>query len=283
MQTMKYETRSARVQMKKRVITFFLAIMLIFTMAACSGEDENAYSGSDDTGSEASGEVSGETDENQGEEAAEDGIAEVEASEDEETADLGISIKKSFKMSGTLDKISYKDISGLGETLEEKLTSALKKASLDNFVIAFSDYESYGEDEDDGIDKITYAIAVEDDDMEKATVEIGVYHNTNDDKYYQYNGYTSETLTSPTDSVKAILSEIESAYGIKLSEDKIEAALKTAWEKAAKRQDFYSLYQTKDYKGDGYTDHILVRVDVGCDEEDNMGAYIYAERERLYT
>ena len=29
--------------------------------------------------------------------------------------------------------------------------------------------------------------------------------------------------------------------------------------------------------------NIRVRVDVGYDEGDNMGAYIYAERERLYT
>ena len=268
--------------MKKRAIMIFLAILLIFTMAACSGEEEDAGSGNDVTSSEVSGEASddGET---QGEDAAENVVTDYETSEDEEAADLGISIKKSFKMSGTLDKISYKDISELGETLEEKLTSALKKASMENFVIAFSDYEDYGDDEEDGIGQIAYAIAVEDDDMDKATVEMGVYHNTKNDKYYQYSGYTSETLTNSTASVKAILSEIESAYGIKVSENKVKAALKTAWEKAKKRRDFYSLYQTKDYNGDGYTDHITVRVDVGYDEEDNMGAYVYAERERLYT
>lgn len=269
--------------MKTKVTTLFLTILLIFTMAACSGGDESAYSGEDGSGSEASGEVSVENGETQGEEGAEDVATGDEASEDEEAADFGISIKKSFEMSGTLDKISYKDISELGETLEGKLTSALKKASMENFVIAFSDYEEYGDEEADGIDRITYAIAVEDDDTDKATVEIGVYHNTKNDKYYQYSGYTSETLANSTAPVKMILPEIESAYGIKMSEKKIEAALKTAWEKAEKRQDFYSLYQTKAYKGDGYTDRITVRVDVGYDEDDNMGAYIYAERERLYT
>ena len=278
-----YEIRSARVEMKTKVTTLFLTILLIFTMAACSGGDESAYSGEDGSGSEASGEVSVENGETQGEEGSEDVATGDEASEDEEAADFGISIKKSFEMSGTLDKISYKDISELGETLEGKLTSALKKASMENFVIAFSDYEEYGDEEADGIDRITYAIAVEDDDTDKATVEIGVYHNTKNDKYYQYSGYTSETLANSTAPVKMILSDIESAYGIKMSEKKIEAALKTAWEKAEKRQDFYSLYQTKAYKGDGYTDRITVRVDVGYDEDDNMGAYIYAERERLYT
>lgn len=269
--------------MKKRGITFFLIILLIFTMAACSGEEENAGSGNDVTSSEVSGEAGEDAGETQGDDAAETGTADAEASEDEEAADFGISIKKSFKMSGTLDKISYEDISALGETLEETLISALKKASLDNFVIAFSDYEDYGDDEEDGIGQIAYAIAVEDDDIEKATVEAGVYHNTKNDKYYQYSAYTSETLTSSTASVKAILSEIESAYGIKVSEDKIEAALKRAWEKAEKRQDFYSLYQTKEYKGEGYADLITLRVDVGYDEDDNMAAYIYAERERAYT
>ncbi len=269
--------------MKKRAIMIFLAILLIFTMAACSEEGENTYSGNDGASGEISSETSRDSGETQGEDAADTATTEDEASEDEEAADFGISIKKSFKMSGTLDKMSYKDISGLGETLEEKLTSALKKASLDNFVLAFSDYEDYGDDEEDGIGQIAYAIAVEDDDMDKATVEMGVYHNTKNDKDYQYSGYTSETLTSSSASVKGILSEIESAYGIKMSQEKIESALKTAWKKAEKRQDFYSLYQTKDYKGDGYTDRITVRVDVGYDEEDNMGAYIYAERERLYA
>lgn len=255
--------------MKKKLIALLLSVLLVFTFAACSDENDEPTT------------ENGMTNEADGaEETPEVTIPDAGINTDEEAVDFGIEVKKSFKMSGTLKKISYKDISESGEKLESMLNATLKKAQLGNFVLAFNDYE---DDDADGIDKIAYVAAIEDDDMDKATIEMGVYHSTENDKYYQYNGYTSETLTGASASVKTILSKIESAYGIKMSQKKVETVLKRAWEKSAKREDFYGTYQTAEYKGDGHTDKITVRVDVGYDEGDNMGAYIYAERERLYT
>ena len=259
--------------MKKKLIALLLSVLLVFTLAACSGENDEPAT--------ENGTVNEVTDAAEGGDGTpEVTIPDAGVNTDEEAVDLGIEVKKSFKMSGTLKKISYKDISTSGEKLENMLNAALKKAQLGDFVLAFNEYE---DDDTEGIDKIAYVAAIEDDDMDKATIEMGVYHSTEDDKYYQYNGYTSETLTDASASVKTILSKIESAYGIKLSQKKVETVLKHAWEKSAKREDFYGTYQTTEYKGDGYIDKITVRVDVGYDEGDNMGAYIYAERERLYT
>lgn len=259
--------------MKKKLIALLLSVLLVFTLAACSGENDEPSAENGMT-NEVTDAAEG------GDETPEATIPDAGVNTDEEAVDLGIEVKKSFKMSGTLKKISYKNISASGEKLESMLNAALKKAQLGDFVLAFNEYE---DDDTEGIDKIAYVAAIEDDDMDKATIEMGVYHSTEDDKYYQYNGYTSETLTDASASVKTILSKIESAYGIKMSQKKVETVLKHAWEKSAKREDFYGTYQTTEYKGDGYIDKITVRVDVGYDEGDNMGAYIYAERERLYT
>lgn len=263
--------------MKKKLIAILMALLLVFSLAAC-GEDEDKETNAENTTRNEETKDTSDTEEES--DAPEYLFPNTTTDEDEAEADLGIEVKKSFKMSGTLKKLSDKDISKLGDTLEKNLEASLSTAGLGTFVIAFNDYE---DDEYDGIDKLAYVAAIEEDDMDKATIEMGVYHSTEDNKYYQYNGYTSETLTKADASVKTILAKIEKAYGIKLSQKKVSAALKKAWQTAEKRQDYYGLYQTTEYKGDGYTDTILVRVDVGYDEEDNMGAYVYAERERLYT
>ena len=68
-----------------------------------------------------------------------------------------------------------------------------------------------------------------------------------------------------------------------LSQSKVEKALKAAWKKAKVNEDYYGVYQKTEYKGDGYRDGVTAGIDVGYDEEGNMSAYIYVERERLYT
>lgn len=264
-------------EMKKKIIAILLAMLLIFSLGACGDDQEKEPTSDNPTQNEETNDTTDTDDESDTPEYI---FPNSTADEEEAEADFGLEIKKSYNMSGTLKKISYKNLSTIGDTLEKNLESALKNAGLGTFVIAFNDYE---DDEFDGIDKLAYVAAIEEDDMDKATIEMGVYHSTEDDNYYQYNGYTSETLTKADASVKTILSKIEKAYGIKMSEKKVAAALKTAWETAEKREDYYGLYQITEYKGDGYIDNIIVRVDVGYDEEDNMGAYVYAERERLYT
>lgn len=265
--------------MKKKLLAILMILMMCVCMFAC---------GSDDAQDPTEGDVQIET----GEEGdvIDDGndtpeyifpdSVEPEYEDEGDSFDLGVKAKKSFVMSSTLEKLNYSKLSTLSDSMQNTLEAALAKAGMGNFVIAFNEYEEY---DDDYMDKQAYVAAIEDDDMDKAIIEMGAYHDSFTDSYYQYNGYTSVTLTSPTASVKDILADISSAYGVELSESKVKKALKTAWKEAESIEDYYGVYQRTEFEGDGYNDSIIVRVDVGYDEDDNMGAYIYVERERQYA
>ena len=132
--------------MKKKLIALLLSVLLVFTFAACSDEK-------DDPATE-----NGMTNEaDAAEEAPEVTIPDAGVNTDEEAVDLGIEVKKSFKMSGTLKKISYKDISESGEKLESMLNATLKKAQLGNFVLAFNDYEDDDAEEDGKVPRAVQA------------------------------------------------------------------------------------------------------------------------------
>lgn len=245
--------------------------------AGCGGSDDTT---SDDTSSDTATEQTDETIDTSDDTPTTINPNPITDDEYEQSYDLGLSISKSFGMSATLKKVSYDDLSSIGSKLESMLESGLSKSGLSDFTISFNEYE---DDDADGIDQLAYVAAFEDDDMEKATIEMGAYHSTTDDNYYQYNAYTSETLDSSSASVKSIISEIKSAYGITISESKVAAALKEAWAQSEESEDYFSLYEQAEFDGDGYTDYVTASVDVGYDEEGNMSAYIYVDRERLYS
>ena len=265
--------------MKKKLIAVLMILMMCACMFACGSDDAQDPTESDvqiETGEEGDAIDDG----NDTPEYIFPDSVEPEYEDEGDSFDLGAKAKKSFVMSSTLEKLNYSKLSTSGDSMQSTLEAALAKAGMGNFVIAFNEYEEY---DDDYMDKQAYVAAIEDDDMDKAIIEMGAYHDTFTDSYYQYNGYTSETLTSATDSVKGILAEISSAYGIELSESKVKKALKAAWKEAENIEDYYGVYQRTEFAGDGYSDSIIVRVDVGYDEDGNMGAYIYAERERQYA
>ncbi len=263
--------------MKKKLLALLLALSMCLCFAGCGSSDDTA---SDDTSSDTTAEQADETIDTSDDTPTTITPNPITDDESEQSYDLGLSISKSFGMSPTLKKVSYDDLSSIGSKLESMLESGLSKSGITDFTISFNDYE---DDDSDGIDQLAYVAAFEDDDMDKATIEMGAYHSTTDDNYYQYNAYTSETLDSSTASVKSIVSEIKSAYGITLSESKVAAALKEAWEKSEESEDYFSLYEQAELAGDGYTDYVTASVDVGYDEEGNMSAYIYVDRERLYA
>lgn len=265
--------------MKKKLIAVLMILLLGVCMFACGSDDAQDPTESDvqiETG-EAGDAI------DDGEDTPEyifPNSIEPEYEDEGDSFDLGAKAKKSFLMSSTLEKMNYSKLSASGDSMQSTLEAALAKAGMGNFVIAFNEYEEY---DDDYMDKQAYVAAIEDDDMDKAIIEMGAYHDSYTDSYYQYNGYTSMTLTSQAASVKTILADISSAYGVELSESKVKKALKTAWKEAERIEDYYGVYQRIEFEGDGYSDSIIVRVDVGYDEDDNMGAYIYVERERQYS
>ena len=280
--------------MKKKLFTIFMIATLTFSMTACGGKD-NQNSGSDtanqqteettDQDTEGNGDSQGvdtDSDEEIGETLPESDkkVGESEEAEEGDSYDFNLKVAKNFTMEPSLAKISYKDISKAGDKLQSNLQSGLAAtASGSSYVVQFNEYETYDGEE---IDKLTYVAAVEDDDTEKSVIESGVYHNSIDKNYYQYTGYTSRTMYGTSEDISDILRSIKSSYGVVLSKSKVEKALQTTWKQAEKTEDYYGVYEKKSFQGDGYIDTITVRVDAVYDEDGNMSAYVYAERERLY-
>lgn len=266
--------------MKKKLQAIFMILMMSLCLFAC-GEDDTPQTDADDFLAEIDAEDA-ETDDGDVEYVFPEGNGALELEYDDEgdAYDLGIKVAKSFGMSATLEKIDYAKLASAGDILQTALEKAIAKTGIGDFVIAFSDYE---EDDEDYIDKLAYVTALEEDDMDKASVELGAHHDSRTNSYYQYNAYISETLTSADASLKGILAEIEDAYGVSLSKSKCEKALKAVWKEAARIEDYYGVYQRTSFKGDGYEDSVIVRVDAICDEDNNMGAYVYVERERHYN
>ena len=280
--------------MKKKLFTIFMIATLTFSMTACGGKD-NQNSGSDtanqqteettDQDTEGNGDSQGvdtDSDEEIGETLPESDkkVGESEEAEEGDSYDFNLKVAKNFTMEPSLAKISYKDISKAGDKLQSNLQSGLAAtASGSSYVVQFNEYETYDGEE---IDKLTYVAAVEDDDTEKSVIESGVYHNSIDKNYYQYTGYTSRTIYGTSEDISDILRSIKSSYGVVLSKSKVEKALQTTWKQAEKTEDYCGVYEKKSFQGDGYIDTITVRVDAVYDEDGNMSAYVYAERERLY-
>ncbi len=278
--------------MKKKLFTIFMIAALTFSMTACGSKDnENAGSDAADQQTEettdqeaggSEGSQDADTDEEIGEILPESDktVGESEEAEEGDSYNFNLKVAKNFTMEPSLAKISYKDISKIGDKLQTNLESGFAAtASGSSYVVQFNEYETYDGDE---IDKLTYVAAVEDDDSEKSIVESGVYHNSKDGNYYQYTGYTSRTIYGTSEDISDILSSIKSAYGVVLSKSKVEKALQTTWKQAEKTEDYYGVYEKKSFQGAGYIDTITVRVDAAYDEDGNMSAYIYTERERLY-
>lgn len=280
--------------MKKKLFMIFMIATLTFSMTACGGKD-NQNSGSDtanqqteettDQDTEGNGDSQGadtDSDEEIGETLPESDkkVGESEEAEEGDSYDFNLKVVKNFTMEPSLAKISYKDISKAGDKLQSNLQSGLAAtASGSSYVVQFNEYETYDGEE---IDKLTYVAAVEEDDTEKSVIESGVYHNSIDKNYYQYTGYTSRTIYGTSEDISDILRSIKSSYGVVLSKSKVEKALQTTWKQAEKTEDYYGVYEKKSFQGDGYIDTITVRVDAAYDEDGNMSAYVYAERERLY-
>ena len=143
----------------------------------------------------------------------------------------------------------------------------------------FGDYE----EDLDTIDKLVYVIGTEDDDAEKCFLETGAYHSTDDDRYYQYTVYTSENMYEVSKSqIAAVLKEIKSAYGISVSQSKVEKAAKEVLKNAAETEDYYTLSQSVNIKGSDYTEKVSFAVEGFVTEDDETGFYISVERERTY-
>ncbi len=193
--------------------------------------------------------------------------------------DFGFSASQSFTMQTAVVQQDYSDLSLLTSTLESLLASALSNAIGGTYEI-FSDYD---EDDEEEIDKLAYAIGMENDDAEARFAECGAYHTTSG-KYYQYITVISENFTTVTDAdLESIMDIAQSGFGITLSKSRLQKAIEIAYGVALETEDYYSLYQIKTISGNGYTETIKMYVDGFATEDDEIGYYVGFERERCYS
>ncbi len=266
----------------KKLLVLLLIFMLSFGTMGCGNSDDSL---SDD-----SSEAGHQTDDDLDEGDLEDGdlgtfdiddlILSDDEAEDSAEYDFGFKASTDFRISGAVEKVSYSDLSAHADTMESMLEAAAKKALNGEYVL-FGDYE---EDDEDSIDKLAYAMGLKDDDVESCYIEAGVYHNVTTDKYYQYIVYFSANYYEvSSENIKEAISELKSAFGITVSQSKIEEAVKQAIEEAKNGYDLFTLYQKKSIEGSGYTETVSLGVEAFISEDDETGFYISVERERCYN
>lgn len=163
--------------------------------------------------------------------------------------------------------------------MEKVLQSALSSTVGGSFEI-FSEYD---DEEYDDIGKQVLAGAIDDVDSDGKAAEAGVYYNITDKKYYQYVSLISDSYYSVKDTdIDSIIKMAKNAMGITLSKNRLTKAIDIAFDNATEKKDYYSLSQSKTINGDGYTETIRVSVDGFATEENEIGYYVYMDRERTY-
>ena len=154
------------------------------------------------------------------------------------------------------------------------------KSSLGGSYDVFSSYEP---EEEDDMDDLVLAAAMEGGEMESRYFEGGVYHLQSTGKYYQYLRFYTENFTKVDgESLQSVQSAVKKAMGITLSESRLKKAAEIAFENAKKTQDEYLLLEQKSIQGDGYTEKVTVALQGTTSEENESCYYLCAERERCY-
>ena len=278
----------------KKLLTLLLILMLTLSMTACGGNDDTPDT--DGTGTEnnvVEGTEDGEEGEDSGEEdqSNEGGIGTGavvnpderimggdDYSDMEAEYDFKFDAADSFGLDSMISKVDYSDISALATVMEERLTSA--DSVYGSKFMGFGDYEEVPEDD---IDKLAYAIAMENDDTEGRYLETGAYHAQSTGKHYQYVMTASQNFYEVSSAnTKSVVSDLEKAMGITISEKKMHSAIQQAFEQATETQDYFSLKDSTSAKGNGYTETIKVSVDAFATEDNVIGFYVSCERERCY-
>ena len=281
----------------KKLLTLLLILMLTLSMTACGGNDDtpdtegtgtenNVVEGTEDGEVGEEGEGSGEEDQSN-----EGGIGTGavvnpdelimggdDYSDMEAEYDFKFDAADSFGLDSMISKVDYSDISALATVMEERLTSA--DSVYGSKFMGFGDYEEVPEDD---IDKLAYAIAMENDDTEGRYLETGAYHAQSTGKHYQYVMTASQNFYEVSSAnTKSVVSDLEKAMGITISEKKMHSAIQQAFEQATETQDYFSLKDAASAKGNGYTETIKLSVDAFATEDNVIGFYVSCERERCY-
>ncbi|MBQ4650510.1 MAG: hypothetical protein IJB73_07410 [Firmicutes bacterium] len=273
----------------KKLLVLLLIFVLSFSVMGCGGNNEDTTQ-PDDENTPVIGEDENAGDDEEGGAAEEDGenedlgrldVEDLYMSEDDGKVlvDLGLKADKSFPMEGTLAKVDYSDLEGSAATLENMLITSTEEL-FNKAYVTYKEYEVY---EGDEIDKLAYAVGMEDNDSEKCYLEVGAYHNSVKNNHYQYSIFTSDSLYEVSDDIiETAILKLETAYGIKVSEKKAKEMLTSVIEEA-KDMEFAAVYDEATVKGSGYTETVWFGVEAFSPEEGETGYYFSVERERCYN
>lgn len=286
-----YSTKEERLKMKKAG-TLLLIFVLILMTAACGSSDKDVNE-ADQNGNDSSFSEEGSgSDSKDGEQiqlAEYDGAVnkntddihaeDYQAADMESSFDFGFSTSKDFGMSNIVEKLDYSDIESLTSEMESRLNSGIQGSVGGDYEI-FSDYE---EEDADEIDQLSYAVGLENDDSEGRFFEVGVYHNQNTDKNYQYCTFITENFYSvEAKDIDNSIKALKETMGVTFSKERLTKAIEIAFNNATEKEDYYSLSQKVKLNGNGYTETVKVCVDGFATEENEIGYYISIERERTY-
>ena len=271
----------------KKLLILLLVFVLTLGFGGCGNGDENPNDaeGNDTVIEENEGGESGE--ENEGGDSVTPGPGDQLDPDDltmvddpmEGNYDFGFDAADSFGFSSVVEKMDYSDISALASEVEERLHTVAEAVLGAEFEV-FSTYE---EVEEDDIDQLSYAIAMENDDTESRYLEGGAYHNQADGKHYQYVMVATENFYEVNDAnIESALETLEDALGITVSKSTLKKAAEKAFKTATDTEDYYSLMDSQIVKGSGFAELIKISVDAFATEENEIGYYVSAERERCY-
>lgn len=278
----------------KKVTALLLIFLLTFAVFGCGNKDDADQSqdgdgtsvsdgnseGADNEDETSDEEVKeGSYDEKVNENASDIDESDYDAEDMEANFDFGFSASEKLGMSVMLEKTDYSDLESLASDLETRMNQAIS-ASLGGVYDVFSSYEPEEEDE---IDDLVLAAAMENGEMESRYLEGGVFHLQSTDKYYHYLRFYTENFTNTdSSSLESICTAVKNAMGITLSESRLKKAVDIAYGNAKKTKDEYLLIEQKAIQGSGYTEKITVAVQ-GSTNEDNESCYYFCiERERCY-
>ena len=278
----------------KKVTALLLIFLLTFAVFGCGNKDDADQSqdgdgtsvsdgnseGADNEDETSDEEVKeGSYDEKVNEDASDIDESDYDAEDMEANFDFGFSASEKLGMSIMLEKTDYSDLESLASDLETRMNQAIS-ASLGGVYDVFSSYEPEEEDE---IDDLVLAAAMENGEMESRYLEGGVFHLQSTDKYYHYLRFYTENFTNTdSSSLESICTAVKNAMGITLSESRLEKAAEIAYGNAKKTQDEYVLIEQKSIQGSGYTELVTVAVQGSTNEDNESFYYVCIERERCY-
>lgn len=278
----------------KKVTALLLIFLLTFAAFGCGNKDDADQSqdgdgtsvsdgnseGADNEDETSDEEVKeGSYDEKVNEDASDIDESDYDAEDMEANFDFGFSASEKLGMSAMLEKTDYSNLESLASDLETRMNQAIS-ASLGGVYDVFSSYEPEEEDE---IDDLVLAAAMENGEMESRYLEGGVFHLQSTDKYYHYLRFYTENFTSTdSSSIETICTAVKNSMGITLSESRLKKAVEIAYGNAKKSKDEYTLVEQKSIKGSGYTEKVTVAVQGATNEENESCYYVCIERERCY-